>query len=164
MALVVWLNVGVVALYWFLAITFIPVDRPAGRELLAVTHIAAPVVMGVLLLFSLYLATKNQTLILTVTSTEFHYVDPLFTGVGCRLPVQDIVEVVQTVDVRGDFFESHFVLRDGRSQRVLLGNYRIDRAGLFRALQKANPAIRVPDKAYSYKRRRPAWAKRLRGE
>ncbi|WP_420935215.1 hypothetical protein ACOJR9_04745 [Alteromonas sp. A081] len=164
-ALLLFFNAGVALVLYEAAHRYLPdltSDGTALNQLFGVLDIAIWFIEATLLGLALWFWCENKEIRICVSSTKLSYFDPTFGDISWQVNVNDITELKQISDTRQNI-SNFIVLKSGEKKQLMYGNYRgFDRRVFFNALSAANPNIRLPDKPYSYKIQRPAWAKRVR--
>ena len=160
------LNATVALLLYFAAHRYLPNlsnDKAALTEVFYILDIVIWLVEAVLVGLAAWFWFENKTIKVCVTSTALCYCDPTFSDIEWQVKIADIAEVKQVTDTRREYSSNYIVLKNGDRKQIMYGNYKnFDRRAFFDALLFANSDIVVPEKTYSYKTQRPAWAKRIR--
>ena len=135
----------------------------AVQENLNVINIAIWPIEIILLGLAFHFYKKNKTFTLSVSASELYYFDPTFGEVEYRIPVKDIVELMQYTNTQQSGSTNRVCLASGEYKELMYQNFHIDRKAFFAALKKANPDIILPENPYRYEVTRPQWAKNLLG-
>ncbi|MBE9609729.1 hypothetical protein [Chitinilyticum piscinae] len=140
-----------------LGLLLLLVDDPAAyRKFVTVLQpllIACELVMlGVLL----WLLARPAAFTISLGRTLFSSHHPQFKAWCFAVHPQDIAEISYGNRRKGQS-AIRIVLKDGQ-QLALCPNFAFSHRKLFAALQRANPAIRVPDPFWPFARRRGLWA------
>lgn len=148
-AKIVLLNMSVLLAMFIAAHHFVEKSQ-AGMELLYWVNIAFPIVEAILLLFALYLWTKNGAFHLSLTTATLKMHDPMFKEYSWEVKISDILEIKHRHQKQGGHTTIKICLKNEEA-RYLTTNYNYDRKKLYEAIAQCNPNVIMPESAYRFK-------------